>query len=233
MKRMIFIHGDKGGVGKSVFARGLLDHYARKGVTVDAYDSDKRNPDLYRFYRDNAAVSLIDLASNTAFDSVLDRFSTSENRALIDLAAGAGDALSTLVTGDIKIGAALRELDARATVVYVLSRSRPSLAALNQALLDFEGVPTDWIIVKNAYFGDPEKFTRYDNSKTRQTALAHNAAEIVMPELLDDLYDDLDQNSVPFYAAAGGDTLTFTNKRRIRSWLDHFDSEVGKAAAVL
>lgn len=92
MRRIIFIHGDKGGVGKSMFARALLDHYCRSNTAVAAYDSDKRNADLARTYGGLAPVQLIDLSSATAFDAVLDQLSAEQSsRALIDLAAGAGD----------------------------------------------------------------------------------------------------------------------------------------------
>jgi hypothetical protein len=233
MKRLILVHGDKGGVGKSVFARALLDRYIRNGIPVDVYDSDKRNPDLSRFYASKTTVSLVDVTSKTAFDAVLDKLEANDTRALVDLAAGAGDVLNRLISGDIRLGAALDDMKARATIVYVLSRSRPSVAGLNVALADFKEVPCDWVIVRNTYFGETEKFSRYENSNTRKEVLSRGAVEIDMPELLDDLYDDLDQNSVAFMDAAEGDKLTFSNRRRVRAWIERFDEEVSKAVAVL
>lgn len=232
-KRIVFVHGDKGGVGKSVFSRELLDRYIRLNLAVDAYDSDKRNPDLSRFYDRKVSVTQIDLSSKTAFDILFDKIATGQNRALVDLAAGAGDALKMLVDGDIQLAGALKELGARLTLVYVLSRSRSSLAALRQALSDFEGIPADWIVVRNSYFGEQEKFSRYANSNSREIARSRGAIELDMPELLDDLYDELDQASVPFCEAADSEKLSFTNKRRIRAWLEKFDGEIDRAMAVL
>lgn len=234
MPRIIFVHGDKGGVGKSVFARALLDHYCRKAIPATAYDSDKRNPDLIRFYGKLAPVQLIDLNSLTAFDSVLDEIAGNPSgRAMIDLAAGAGDSLHQLINGDIRLGEVLRDLGARATVVYVISRSRPSVAGLSVALKDFAAVPADWIVVKNLYHGDPAKFVRYDGSNARKDALALGAREIAMPELLDDLYDTLDQASMPFSVACEDGTLSFTNRRRIRSFIDRFDEQLATVSEVL
>jgi len=234
MSRIIFVHGDKGGVGKSVFARALLDHFCRNAAPVTAYDSDKRNPDLNRFYGKLAPVQLIDLSSPTAFDSVLDEIAGNPSgRAMIDLAAGAGDCLNQWINGDIRLGEALRDLRARATVIYVISRSRPSVAGLSVALKDFAAVPADWIVAKNLYHGAAEKFVRFDGSNARNDALARGACEIVMPELLDDLYDALDQASSPFSAAAEDGALSFTNRRRIRAFIDRFDEELAKVAEVL
>ena len=233
MPRLIFIHGDKGGVGKSVLARALLDHYIRNDIAVDAYDSDKRNPDISRFYAKRLPVSLVDLASHQAFDAVLDRLAAGQGRALVDLAAGAGDALHTLVTGDVKLAGALTELNARATVVYVLSRSRPSVAGLGVALKDFQDVPADWVVVRNTYFGAADRFSRYETSNARKEALARGAREIVMPELLDDLYDELDQASTPFMNAAEAGALSFTNRRRVRAWIEAMDAQIATVADIL
>lgn len=234
MRRIIFVHGDKGGVGKSMFARGLLDYHCRNNIPVTAYDSDKRNPDLSRFYGKLAPVQLIDLSSITAFDSVLDQLAADpSSRAMIDLAAGAGDSLHQLISGDVRLAGALEDLGARATVVYVISRSRPSVAGLSVALKDFAAVPADWIVVKNLYHGDPAKFVRYDGSNARKDALALGAHEIAIPELLDDLFDTLDQASMPFSVACEDGALSFTNRRRIRSFIDRFDEQLAMVSEVL
>lgn len=232
-KRIVLVHADKGGCGKSTVSRALIDHFIRSNVAVDAYDSDKRNPDLSRFYDKKVPITLIDLPSKTAFDTLLDKLSTRQNNALVDLAAGAGDALNALVKGDIQLAGALQDLDAQLTIVFVLSRSRSSLAALRQALTDFESVSANWVIVRNTYFGEAEKFVRFANSNTRAEAQARGAIEIDMPELLDDLFDELDQASMPFCDAVQYDKLTFTNRRRIIAWLEKFDAEINKAKAYL
>ncbi|MDO8607907.1 MAG: hypothetical protein Q7R40_15330 [Phaeospirillum sp.] len=212
----------------------MLDYHCRNNIPLTAYDSDKRNPDLSRFYGKLAPVQLIDLSSITAFDSVLDQLAADpSSRAMIDLAAGAGDSLHQLISGDVRLAGALEDLGARATVVYVISRSRPSVAGLSVALKDFAAVPADWIVVKNLYHGAAEKFVRYDGSNARNDALARGAREVTMPELLDDLYDALDQASTPLSAAAEDGALSFTNRRRIRAFIERFDEELAKVAEVL
>ena len=50
MKRVIWVTGGKGGVGKSTFARGLLDILREAGLNVAAFDGDPTNAQLFRYY---------------------------------------------------------------------------------------------------------------------------------------------------------------------------------------
>ena len=50
-KRVIWVTGGKGGVGKSTFSRGLLDVLSNAGVNVAAFDGDPSNAQLFRYYQ--------------------------------------------------------------------------------------------------------------------------------------------------------------------------------------
>ena len=45
-RRLVIVTGDKGGVGKSTFARGLLQLYINKDIKCLTYEADQRNPQL-------------------------------------------------------------------------------------------------------------------------------------------------------------------------------------------
>ena len=47
---IIFIHGDKGGVGKSQTAMTLTDYLLSRGQSVRPIDTDTRNPDFARMF---------------------------------------------------------------------------------------------------------------------------------------------------------------------------------------
>ncbi|WP_375511928.1 hypothetical protein [uncultured Nostoc sp.] len=49
-KRLVIVTGDKGGVGKSTFARGLVQTYLDKGQRFIGFDADSSNSQLLRFY---------------------------------------------------------------------------------------------------------------------------------------------------------------------------------------
>lgn len=49
-KRIVFVAGDKGGVGKSFLARTLLQYYLDSKLPVRAFDIDPVNPNLAQYY---------------------------------------------------------------------------------------------------------------------------------------------------------------------------------------
>lgn len=151
---------------------------------------------------------------------------------LVDLPAGVGTSLERLFQ-EVDIGDALAELGARATLVVVISRLKDSIEVLRLTMEAFKDVPTDYVVVKNLYFGDADKFTRYEHSKTRKDALAKGAVEINMPDLLDDVYDCMDERNLPFLKAISKDELLFATRQRVKSWMRRFDEELSKAQKYL
>lgn len=70
--RVVIVTGDKGGVGKSTFARGLLQLYINKNLKYLAYDSDHRNAQLYRHYNSvEPGVKLLDIFTRGGADDLL------------------------------------------------------------------------------------------------------------------------------------------------------------------
>lgn len=54
MARIHLIDGEKGGVGKSFFARMLIHYFISQGWSYVLVEADKTNPDVKRFYPDEA-----------------------------------------------------------------------------------------------------------------------------------------------------------------------------------
>jgi len=50
MKRLIFVHGDKGGTGKSHVAQTTAAAFRAAGISLDLIDGDSKNPGLYRSF---------------------------------------------------------------------------------------------------------------------------------------------------------------------------------------
>jgi len=232
MKRLILVHGDKGGIGKSTTARALLDWSIRQERHYTAFDSDHRNPHLFRYYDAIHPVKRVDVMSQGGIDPVFNELATGDRNVLVDLPAGVGTSLERLFQ-EVDIGDALAELGARATLVVVISRLKDSIEVLRLTMEAFKDVPTDYVVVKNLYFGDSDKFTRYEHSKTRKDALAKGAVEINMPDLLDDVYDCMDERNLPFLKAISKDELLFATRQRVKSWMRRFDEELGKAQKFL
>jgi MinD-like ATPase involved in chromosome partitioning or flagellar assembly len=128
LKRLVFVYGDKGGVGKSAFARLLLDIYRDSSVPCKAIDSDTSNADLYRCYKrvvdkaqqiadDSAdAVERVDFTVRGEADYLIDSLGEHKELILVDLPARSRDAFTNFIQElDLLVVAA--ESGYRATIV--------------------------------------------------------------------------------------------------------------------
>ena len=52
MSKIHLIDGEKGGVGKSFFAKTLIEYFLENGKTYTLIDADQSNPDVYNLYPD-------------------------------------------------------------------------------------------------------------------------------------------------------------------------------------
>lgn len=233
-KRLIFVTGDKGGTGKSTFARGLLDVLQHKGIEFTAYDSDKRNAQLYRYYKEQGdGVKRINILSRGGADALIDDMEQVNSPVmLVDLPAGAGEAFERF-EAEMGLISTANELGYQVSVVSVLSRVKDSVNALRIAL-EFAGDAVKTIAVKNLYFGEPDKFRLFDGSKVRERLLEQAGMVITLPDLFDDTYELIDQQSLPFHQAAGDKSpLTRAHRSRVYQWLKLFEAEVSKAGIYL
>jgi len=60
MSYIHFIGGEKGGVGKSLVARVLAQHFIDQSVPFLGFDTDKSHGALLRFYADFAVPAVLD-----------------------------------------------------------------------------------------------------------------------------------------------------------------------------
>ena len=229
LKRIVMITGDKGGTGKSVVARILLDIYRSKNINCIAYECDPSNPQLWRHYNKvSEGVKTLKLNQRGGADALQDDLiSFSPQVSLVDLPAGAAEYFESLAD-DIHLFQNAERLGYRITMVSVLGRVKDSVVQLKR-LLEFCGNRVDYVLVKNLYWGTGDKFTRYNNSKARQTALSHGAIELDLPELFDDIFDFIDSNDLSFSEALKHDALTLSNQSRLFGWVDTAKSNFEKA----
>ncbi len=232
-KRMILITGNKGGTGKSSFARGLLDIYHHLNIACAAYDSDTQNPQLFRHYDKSVGVSRINIAMQGGADVLLDDLEQQNPTVvLIDLPAGAGDSFERYEK-DVQLISSASELGYRLTVVSVMSRVKDSVNAL-RLLMEFCRDRVDYVAVKNLHFGEATKFNRFDQSKAKELFLANGGIEIAMPDLFDDTYDLIDEKDLTFREVVGESSpLSRANRSRVHQWLRTLELEACKAGPYL
>ena len=227
-KRLTIVHGDKGGVGKSTFARLLADYYTSHSLDWRGYDTDPTNGHLLRFYPDHTTA--IDIHEPASLDQLLNSLEQDGQHWLVDLGAQGGDKLVDWMA-ETEFLAVCRELSVAATVAFVLSPVKDS-AILLKTVTDQLGSEVSYLIVKNEATGSA--FTIYDASKTR-TRLTEElgAIEIRLPELLEHVYYKIDKHNLAWSTSLKGKTLELAERQRVKAFLRASFAEVEKARAFL
>ena len=133
---------------------------------------------------------------------------------------------------DIFLFEGLERFGYKITTISVLGRVKDSVLQLKR-LVEFCGDRVDYIVLKNLYWGKPENFTRYDNSKIRQTVLQKGGIELSFPELFEDIFDVIDDKDLTFRETLENDVLTVSNQSRLFGWIKKAEAEFEKAADFL
>lgn len=229
MGRVIWVTGGKGGVGKSTFARGLLDVLLKAGVTVAAYDGDPDNAQLFRFYQDQGkGVQKLSLDIQGQADRLLDEMEANKAQVfLIDVAAGGSKTLRDLET-DIGLISQAADMGYGFTVVSVLSRIKDSVNLLKLTLEMTEGLPAQQVAVKNLHFGEGDQFLLFNQSKTKERLAERGGVVVEMPALFSDTYETLDKQNLPFRTAVGAPSSVVprAHRTRVHNWLKAVEAEI-------
>lgn len=243
-KRLVIVTGDKGGVGKSTFARGLVQTYLDKGQRFIGFDADSSNSQLLRFYGQHCHIEPLDIFKTGNIDQFFDEMKTKANPKvggdgeiiqpeslfLLELPPQSRRILRKFVEEMTFLETAEKHYNIRVTMVVVISRVIDSINQLID-LHSFCGNQVDYIVVKNLFFGEPDEFTRYENSpeveKIKEQLKSQKSpfSDIKMPELIERSYDYLDENSMTFRQGMEQTDLPSV-KGRVTSWLRTFKEEI-------
>lgn len=229
MKRFVIVTGDKGGVGKSTFARALFDFYISQKFPCIGYDADTRNPQLERHFC-KELVHCVNIFERGGADRLLTDLETeSPALVLVDMPAQSGGYF-TKFEKEMAFFDSLKELGYRPTMVSVLNRVIDSVNVLN-TLYEYCKDKVDYVIVKNLFYSadDGSRFERYNEWEGRQKLIEEGAIEIEIKDLFFKTYDFVDSYSIGFTDAITHEESNIAIKGRIRSWLLDFEENIYKA----
>jgi hypothetical protein len=229
-KFLIIITGDKGGTGKSTFARGYIDVLNERGADYMAYDSDKRNSQLYRHYhKAGKGISRLNFSLEDGADALIDQMDTGKPPLIvIDLPAGAGEHLENF-NHQLGFLREARDMGYAVTIVSVLSCIKDSVNAL-RLLMDYTEDKVKHIAVRNLYWGDEEKFSLFDESKIKERLLAADGLILNMPKLYQPAYSLIDKHNATFrFASKISENFPRSQSMRVYQWLQLFETELDTA----
>jgi hypothetical protein len=179
------IDGDKGGVGKSLFARALVDYSIQRSDVVYVIDCDPTSPDVVSRsaycveHVGSTAVLAINLpiknddsiyALADGVQKLLENHKPEEvGRVIVNLPAGVGTSINE------ESAPALEAIGA--VPIWVMSTDQSSVDQFEKRL-DLPLYSDGGIVVINLRHGKREMFHRYDESRVR--SLAHEKGWIEM-----------------------------------------------------
>jgi hypothetical protein len=184
MKRIIFVHGDKGGVGKTQCATRTAAAFEAAGQPLELIDGDAKNPGVDVLFGDKARC--MDLRKTVGMETLFEAIANASGDVLIDMPAGGSDATANMqmdgsAEGTIDLSLLLQEIDARAVVLFVIDHNIEPIYALKAELKSFPPEQTDWIVVRNHFQDRP--FNHFENSDTRKHLLEFGGKIIDMTRL--------------------------------------------------
>ncbi len=243
-RRLVIVTGDKGGVGKSTFARGLVQTYIDGGIRFVGFDADTSNSQLLRFYGQSCDIQHLNIFKSGKIDKFFDQLKkmidpeadtysqtpTPESLFLLELPPQSRQILQKFIQQMNFLEIAEVDYDIRITMVVVISRVFDSINQLID-LYGFCGNNVDYVVVKNLFFGEQDEFTRYEKSPEIQ-AIKDKLKEqrspffnITMPELIEHAYDYLDEHSYTFKQGMEQRDLPSV-KGRVTNWIRTFKEQI-------
>ncbi len=247
-KRVALIANEKGGVGKSVFTRTLVDYLRTGGKRVAAYDADGSIGATARVLgkrdikgaieRVQDPVEGIGYYNGRADDErniLLDSIESGERLYVHDLAGGLLADLTRIVDSGEGLDGLVEAFDAhgyRLTIFHVIS---PDVGAAQSVArwLNLVDDKADHIAVINLKHGKPPGDFPFwygfkdakgvsKGGKTREALLASGGIEIDFPALPSGTFAKLDAENIPFSRADKAGLLTITERAHVAKYLRDF-----------
>jgi hypothetical protein len=217
MSTIHFVGGEKGGVGKSVFARLLAQYFIDRQMPFTALDADVSNASLLRVYSDYCRP--VDLAHLESADDIFTLASEMPGRqVLVDLPAQSERPLAVWMDNG-GIAELVAEMQIRLVYWHVMDDSKDAVVALSR-LLARHGDSVRYCVVKNA--GRGKDFSLFDHSPVRAEAERLHAHILELPELHGPVMRKIDRFDTSYWAAINnsthGEVFTRLERQRVKVW---------------
>lgn len=235
MKRLILVHGDKGGAGKSHVAQFTAAAFRDAAHPVTLIDGDAKNPGLHR-YLDAKPDPVLRVNPRTAegFDELINAFINAPGDVLVDLPAGGSDTTERFLgsgsaAGTVHLESLMHEIDGRLVILFVIDQGRDSVVALADELQRLPRTVTDWIIVRNRRL-DAE-FDRFDTWRASCPDLG-SAVIVDMPSLDRQVVETLVTAKMHVGEIDKVPTASMLMKMRAKSAFRAWKGELAKAGLI-
>ncbi|MBD2205648.1 mobilization protein [Calothrix sp. FACHB-1219] len=226
MAAIHFMDGEKGGVGKSLFARVMVQYCIDNKLSYELVEADKSNPDVGAFYPDNHKTAVFSESERKAYDADEIFNLALTTSVIVNLPAQVYPA----VTDWIERNQILEITGKNKVKIYkwfVCSGGYDSVQLFMQSLERFEN-KIKHIFVRN--YGLCDDWKHVDGRKNLQDLIkAHKVAVINFPKFSYRERDILDANQINFSAARDYGELGVLGKQRLHNFLKKASEEIDQA----
>jgi hypothetical protein len=221
-KRIYWIGGSKGGVGKSMVAMATIDVLRKRGEDVFLLDSDGSNPDCWKAYREHVPTELTDLDRGDGWIHLINVCEAQKERTVVINTAARNNGAVTQFGSTLD--GALEELGRQLVALWVINRQRDSVELLKEFM---EAMPRAEVhVVRNGYFGDERQFELYGSSKVRAEVESRGGKSVTFPGLADRVADDLYTKRLAIAVAA--QSLPVGNRAELGRWRGEVQRVLGE-----
>ena len=230
MSTVHLVGGEKGGVGKSVVARLLVQTVVDRGIAFAALDADLSHGALVRSYAD--FTQRTDLDRLESADQILERALGADRLVVVDLPAQSHRALRRWIDATDVLTYA-REMNVRIVLWHVTDGGFDSVAHLEKLLDDF-GDSVNYVVVKNE--GRSKDFSQLEASSAYARLRELGGRVVALPELDPAIMYKVDRFGSSFWAAVnateGERALGPLERRRAKLWLTRAQAALDEADGV-
>ena len=214
------VGGEKGGVGKSLMARLLVHYMLERGLPFRAFDADRSNAALLRYYPKVSTQLLADRHDH--LDRIIETaHETPGGRIVVDLAAQTHDLLVKWMEG-IDMIDMVESMDYKVCYWHVMDCGKDSVDLLRR-LFDRFGSRLGYVIVQNQVRG--ENFDLFEKSAEKPRAVELGAKFVSIRHLMNHVMHKIDASNAPFAMSRNPERdntgLGLVDRQRLKLWLTH------------
>ena len=262
MKRIIHISNLKGGVGKTVFAKALVEYLRTKPeLSVAAYDADggvggllaalgAKDDDGFPSEDQDplVGVGFFDIRSQSERGMMLNCLDSGADIIVIDTAGGSLSDLRKITDngeGTDELTRCYEQEGYRLTIAHVISNLLPATKSVG-FYLDAFGDRADHIVVLNCAFGKPKSksdfpfwygYTDADGYKfggsIRNSFLEHGGIEIELPSIPSSTFAKVEGMDISYYSAQMCISLQIAERMHIQRFRSEFSRQCSSASKLL
>ena len=228
MATIHFIDGEKGGVGKSMFARTIVQYCLDKQCSFVPIETDTSNPDLSSRYKDicQYAIFSVDEKEHYKADKVFEI--AIDKTVIVDLPAQSHKAVSKWIEKN-KLIENSKSYGVKFCKWFVCSGGNGSVSSFINSL-DYYGLKIQHVLVRN--WGMCDDWEDWDEDEELQSLIKKYKVKVIdFPKLPYKERFVIDKNKLSFSAAREYEKFTTLGQQRVVDFLKDTYAEIESASS--